>query len=72
MDVYSIVIECENTGKATRTGCELSDISEFKFIGLQPQTAVCEHRHEIHTWTQQDAWIVRQIASRVRAAADKP
>ena len=73
MDVYNVVIQCPNTGKATRTGCELDDIADFRFIGLQPQPSVCEHCHETHIWTRRDAWVERQNASgvHVRAAVAK-
>ena len=65
MDVYFIVIECPKTGRATRTGCEIGDISAFKFMGLAPVDSACEHCTEVHTWTQKDAWIERRDASRV-------
>ena len=70
MDVYRAVIECPNTGKATPTGHEVDDISQFKFIGLLPETVQCEHCHESHTWTQKDTWpVARQNASRVHVPA---
>jgi hypothetical protein len=65
VDVYFVVIECPNTGKATRTGVELPDISGFKFMGLSPVNSACEHCPEVHTWTQKDAWVERRDASRV-------
>ena len=70
MDVYTIVFQCPNTGKATATGHEVADIAEFKFIGLLPEAVRCEHCHEHHIWTQKDAWpMARQNASRVRVPA---
>ena len=72
MDVYYVVIECPNTGKASRTGRELGDVKDFRFIGLLPETCPCEHCHEAHTWSQKDAWIQRQDASRVRVRAATP
>jgi hypothetical protein len=71
VDVYFVVIQCPNTGKATRTGVELPDISAFKFIALAPVSSACDQCSEVHTWSQKDAWIERRDASRVhvRAAA---
>jgi hypothetical protein len=69
MDVYCVMIECPNTGRATPTGHELSDLSQFKYLGLLPETTRCEHCHEPHNWTQRDAWITRQNASRVDVPA---
>lgn len=70
MDAYRIVIECPNTGKATRTGHEVADIRDFKFIGLLPEVVQCEHCNESHTWRQKDAWPVgRPNASRIRLPA---
>jgi hypothetical protein len=60
MDVYSVVIECPNTGKATQTGHELSDLAQFKYVALLPESVRCEHCYETHTWTQRMAWITRQ------------
>lgn len=58
MDVLTIVFQCPNTGKATRTGHEVADVSQFKFIGLLPETVQCEHCPETQTWSQEDAWAV--------------
>ena len=69
MDVCFVVIQCPNTGKATRTGLELPDISGFTFMGLAPISSTCEHCPEAHTWTQKDAWIERRDASRVHVRA---
>jgi hypothetical protein len=74
MDVYFVVIECPNTGKAVRTGIEIGEVDAFRFVGLIPQSCACPHCPERHTWTQRDAWIERQQASRVhiRAAIARP
>lgn len=65
MDVYQVVIECPNTGKATRTGLELSDIATFAFVGLLPESCQCQHCHEAHVWSQKDAWVERHGGSRI-------
>jgi hypothetical protein len=65
MDVYVVVIQCPNTGKATRTGHEIEDMDQFKYVGLLPETTACVHCNETHTWTSKDAWIERHNASRV-------
>lgn len=74
MDVYFVVIECPNTGKATRTGIELADISAFSFVGLLAQETKCQHCNDLHPWTQRDAWVERNQSSRVhiRPALAKP
>jgi hypothetical protein len=72
MDVYFVVIQCPNTGKATRTGVEISDITSFKLVGLLPEECQCQHCHERHVWRQQDAWIERQQASRVHVRGAGP
>jgi hypothetical protein len=70
MEVFSIVVECPTTGRATRTGHEVADIAGFNFVGLLPETVQCEHCSESHTWSQKDAWpVARQNASRVRLPA---
>ena len=64
------------TGRAARTGVELTDLAEFPFAGLLPASLACDHCHESHTWNQKHAWIERAQASRlhVRPAigAQKP
>lgn len=73
MEVYAVVIACPNTGKSTRTGHDLSDIAQFKYVGLLPETVQCSHCNDAHTWSNQDAWIERKDASRVHIpAARKP
>jgi hypothetical protein len=72
-DVYYVVIECPNTGRATRTGIEVADIAAFHFVGLQPTPCQCQQCPDVHVWTHKDAWIERHQASRVhvRAAISK-
>jgi hypothetical protein len=69
MDVYAAVIECPNTGKATRTGHDLSDLAQFIYLGLLPETVYCSHCGDAHTWTNRDAWLQRQDACRVHIPA---
>jgi hypothetical protein len=69
MNAFFVVIECPNTGKATRTGCEIDDMGAFKFVGLLPVNSPCEHCAEERSWTQKDAWIERRDASRVHVRA---
>jgi hypothetical protein len=72
VNVYFVVIQCPNTGKATRTGCEIDDIAAFKFMGLLPVSSACEQCSEVHVWTQRDAWIERRNASRIHIRATSP
>lgn len=69
MDIYYVVIECPNTGRATRTGLELSELAAFDFVALLPQTCTCQQCHETHTWSRKDAWLERHPASRLRVRA---
>jgi len=74
VDIYFVVVACPNTGRAARTGVELTDLSEFAFVGLLPASFACQHCHELHTWSNKDAWIERQQASRlhIRPAVSIP
>ena len=74
VDIYFVVVACPNTGRATRTGVELTDLAEFAFVGLLPESFDCQHCHESHTWSHKDAWIERHQGSRlhVRAAVAIP
>ena len=65
VDIYFVVVACPNTGRAARTGVELTDLAEFPFTGLLPDSFACGHCHESHTWSQKDAWIERGQASRL-------
>jgi hypothetical protein len=69
VDVYRVMIDCPQSGAATPTGVELSDLMSFAFIALMPQAVVCIHCHERHVWTRRHAWLERRAASRVRVRA---
>ena len=66
VDVYYVVIECPNTGRALRTGLELSELGAFDFVGLMPESLPCQHCSQTHVWTKRDAWVERRTASRIR------
>lgn len=65
VDIYYVVIACPNTGRAARTGVELTSIEQFAFAGLLPEQFACQHCYESHTWSHKDAWIERHQASRL-------
>lgn len=69
LDIYFVVIACPNTGRAARTGVELTDLSEFAFAGLMPQRFACQHCSETHSWSNKDAWIEKHEASRLHVRA---
>lgn len=66
MDIYYVVIECANTGRATRTGLELPDLSAFDFVGLMPTALLCSHCNQTHVWSRRDAWLERHAGTRIR------
>jgi hypothetical protein len=72
MDLYTVVFACPNTGKATPTGHEISDLAAFTFIGLARESCRCQHCHEFHVWHHDQAWLTRREGSRIRLPALQP
>lgn len=57
MDIYHVVIQCPETGKAVRTGVELTNVTAFGAVAPRPRACACEHCGSWHVWSQHDAWL---------------